>query len=263
MSDSNLPSVQGDDFFQQLGSELPAVEGADAEALKAFEEEGMTEEMKGFTLEYPRIEILHQGTAKWNFPSEDAVISSFVGVIVHIEASRVWWPWKFGKAPEGAGDDGWPHCYSRDLFKPDENARDSQASECSSCPKNEWGSDTTEDGSPARGKSCKEVRRLFVIPEERLMPHWIAISPSNLKPLKKYLTSLGNQKIARPQLVTTNFKLKTVENKDNIKYSELDLSLGKELPDALVLQVKNFRDEIKAAVERAAPVSQSEYQAGN
>lgn len=251
MSDE-LPATSGEqDFFQKLGSGLPALTEDEKKSLAEFEGEGMREESYGLKLEYPRVEILHAGAKMFKFKVEEKNFESFKAVIVHVEPGRVWWPWKFGEAPAGE-EDGWPHCFSRDLITPDAQSKKPQSDKCSSCPQNEFGSD-------GRAKACKEIRRMFFIPEERLLPHWMAIPPSSLRALSRYLSGLVNKGVKRPQMVVTNFSLVNATNKDDISYSELSLTMGARVPESFLLQVKNFKEQIAGTLTSAAPVSRSEY----
>lgn len=51
-------------------------------------------------------------------------------------------------------------------MEPHDNSRKKQNETCLSCPQAEWGSD--ENSPSGRGKACKEVRRLAVIPDQAL-----------------------------------------------------------------------------------------------
>jgi hypothetical protein len=50
---------------------------------------------------------------------------------------------------------------------PHENVGEPLSAKCATCPKAQWGSDI-RDGKPAKGKACKETRRLVLIPASAL-----------------------------------------------------------------------------------------------
>lgn len=61
-----------------------------------------------------------------------------------------------------------PACYAiavaEDEMRPHAKAPQKQADSCSVCPKNEWGSDP----AGGRGKACKNIRRLALLPQDAL-----------------------------------------------------------------------------------------------
>jgi hypothetical protein len=64
-----------------------------------------------------------------------------------------------------------PACFSLSEdgvdMAPDEVVPEPLSATCHACPKFQWGSDV-KDGKPAKGKACKESRRLVVLPESAL-----------------------------------------------------------------------------------------------
>lgn len=47
---------------------------------------------------------------------------------------------------------------------PHELSSKRQCDNCKACPKNQWGSGKKADGTPSKGKACKNTRRLAIIP---------------------------------------------------------------------------------------------------
>jgi hypothetical protein len=64
-----------------------------------------------------------------------------------------------------------PICYalssSDEDMVPHDDAKEKQSEYCSNCPQFQWGS-ATRAGKPTKGKACKQVRRLAIIPESVL-----------------------------------------------------------------------------------------------
>lgn len=245
-------------FFGQIGKELTLTPEQEA-SVAALRKEGMGQEMRGLPIVYPRIEILHQGTAMFKFKETDETVKTFKGVFIHVEPSKVWWPTKYGAAKQ-EGDDGFPACFSRDLIEPDKDAKDPQAPRCAGCPQNEWGSDVKSDGSQGRGRACKEVRRIFLMAEGHLSPHWMAVPPSSLKALSSYFITIRDKGFQKPQEVVTTFSLKTVENKDGVEYSELSLALGEVLPITVLAMIADWKKKIMEMLTTAAPIQRDEYE---
>lgn len=255
MSDENLPAVspsQGDDFFTQMGNELTPVSEEEQKAIQEFAGEGMKQEAQGLPIDFPRIKILHAGANMFSFVDEDRTVKEFVGIIIAIAPQRVWWPYEFGKGPDD--DDGRPHCFTSDLIKPDPESKSPQSDTCANCPMDQY-----DSAIKGRGKACNETRRVFLIPEERMLPHWMIVPPSSLKPMRRYINEIVNKKLGRPQLITTKFSIVSASNRDGVDYSELKIEPGVKLSDAMVHQVMKFKKDIDALLTRAAPMTEKEY----
>lgn len=255
----NLPVPEGGNFFSELGKSLPAPTEEDMAVLEEAKEKGTQEAMKGLALEWPRVNLLHQGTAQFQFQQGEKVVRTFKALIVHIEPNRVYW-----KDPIGTGEGkNFPDCFSRNLEEPEPLPEDAQpiSPKCASCPMNQWGSDVDKEGNARRGKACKEVRRIFFVPEGHLLAHVMTIPPTSLKPLRSYLSALTDKKVS-VNTVLTEFKLNNVENREGITYSELALSRGEKLDDSVAAYLLKFKKEILAALAYATPVTKDEYVGG-
>ncbi len=83
------------------------------------------------------------------------------------------------------GSDEKPACYSNDGTAPAADAEDPQAKKCAICPKNQWGSKISENGSKV--KACSDSRRIAVAPAGDLKdPMLLRIPAASLKPLGEY-----------------------------------------------------------------------------
>jgi hypothetical protein len=256
MSDEKALVPAGEDFFTEVGKELAPVSEEQRQAIQKHEQDGNKQDAKGLPLEFPRVEILHGGTQMFKFRDEDKKVDEFVGIIVMVEPGRVYWEKKFSQRSEG--DDKWPDCFTRDLVKPDPDAKKRQHEKCSTCPNNQFGSDVNDDGSAGKGKACKEIRRVFFIPAQRMLPHWMMLPPSSLKALRRYFNLLENEKI-NLQFISTQFRLVSAKNSAGIEYSEISLRRGKELPESWKAEVIQWRAEIEKTLVSAQPVTADEY----
>jgi hypothetical protein len=252
MSDTGKPK-QEMTFFDEVAGDLTDVSAEDKAALEAFQKQGMKEEMKGLPITAPKVEILHAGAVAFKFveaPEDDQIKKSFLGVIIHVDPQRAFWK----KDPEEGGTGQMPDCYSRDLVKPDAEATDQQSADCASCPHNAFGS--AEKG---RGKACKEVRRVFFLPEGKLDAHVMNVPPTSLKALKTYFTFLAENKIQRPQMAITKFGVKQAENKAGTEYTELVLTFHKKVDERLLLLVLQMKKGIEEMTRHAAPIQRDDY----
>lgn len=98
------------------------------------------------------------------------------GIIVYTNRRRAYWPNKdvTGKPPACASDD----CLT---------GHGDPGGDCMKCPLNAFGSGTKQDGTPAKGKACKEVRQLFFLMPGRELPVVIGAPPGSLRTMRDYL----------------------------------------------------------------------------
>lgn len=241
-------------FFDSVAGDLSDVSAEDKALLESFKKEGMKEEMKGLPITAPRVDILHAGANAFKFceaPEEEQIKKSFSGIIIHVDPQRAYWK----KEPGDGGTGQMPDCYSRDLVKPDAGGAEVQSPDCASCPWNQFGSDP----KGGRGKACKEVRRVFFLPEGKLDAHVMNVPPTSLKSLKTYFTFLAEHKIPRPQMAITKFSAKAAENKDGTDYTELQLTYQKPVDERLLLLVLQMKKGIEEMTRAAAPISRDEF----
>ena len=104
------------------------------------------------------------------------------------------------------GDGKAPDCFSINGVSPDPASAQKQAPMCATCPKNMWGSSTTDDGR--KSKACNDRRRIAVVPaadadnEVDGGPMLLDIPPASLKPLDAYTRSLDRRGADMSQVVT-------------------------------------------------------------
>jgi len=242
-------------FFNDAAGSMTDLTEDQKKAVADLKDEGMAQEGMGLPLIHPRIEILHQTTKQFRFVNTEVIKSVIHAIIVYVEPSRVWWEKSFADSDGG----GMPDCFSRDLYAPDSSSGNKQADTCGACPKNQWESDTAEDGSPRKGKACKEIRRIFVIADGHLSPHVMTVPPTSLKALARHLVNVKDAKYDSLQQVVTVMKLVTKENAGGTPYSELALEVGGRVPEKWLALVAEEKARIRKMVETAAPVSQEEY----
>ena len=92
-----------------------------------------------------------------------------------------------------------------------------------------------------------------------MIPHWIAVTPANLKPMSRYLMSIRDQQIKRVQHVVTKLSLRNKDNKDGVSYSELVLEKGDRIPDTTIYMVMELRKKIVEMITKSAPLSEADY----
>lgn len=110
--------------------------------------------------------------------------------------------WYAGSYVEGA-EPGKPDCYSVDGEKPAADAEKPQAKSCAACPKNQWGSKVSTDGTNSKGKACSDTIRLAVAPVSALNdPMLLRIPPASIKAAGEYGKLLAKRGVPLGAVIT-------------------------------------------------------------
>lgn len=95
-----------------------------------------------------------------------------------------------------------PTCSSMDMI----NGVGEPGGACATCALNEWGTGKAPGGGQGRGKACAQYRYLFVTCKDRSLPIVLAVPPSSLGAVRKYMMQLTSYN--RPYYsVITKFSL--------------------------------------------------------
>ena len=229
--------------------ELQPVDEVTKAIMAANQQFDLKKNMEGIRPRLPQIGILHQGQL-FIMPDEDKR-ESFTGLILDHHNINAFWSTPFSES--GGGDP--PDCYSMDGIKPDTNRIENPVHDnCFHCPNNKFGTEMKKDGTPGRGKLCKNMKRLHIMMPDEIMPFRLTVPPSSIEAVDLFISRVRGKELPH-QLVPTTFSLKEVSNKDSIKYSELvmtaeimELQDGKKTfkfimePDAQQT-IKNFHAE--------------------
>jgi len=179
---------------------------------------GPAEPIEGVELQLAPITIAHQNQA---FQIDDEMTKTFDGQILDIINVNAWWSESFDETGGGTP----PECFSMDGIKPSPGCENQQHPVCRSCPQNQFGSDG------ARGKSCKNMKRVHVMLKGDMLPCRLTVPPTSIRPVNEYVSSLYRRVVLPPWFVVTKFSLKEAKNRGGIKYSELVLEMKEILVD--------------------------------
>ena len=180
-----------------------------------------------------RIRIPAGGATAWTVPTADGEQSfkEIEGVIVHIGRRRAYW-----SDPNPTGQ--MPDCTSNDCIRGAGNP----GGACAHCPLNVFGSARKPDGSPARGKACKESKLIFMLREGSLLPHVVVLSPASIRPMTRYQLNLGLPFWS----VVTKLELGRTKNRDGIAYAEVRATKTGILPKETAQQVLAYAQQLQA-----------------
>ena len=177
-------------------------------------------------------------------PDDPEVMKEVTGVIIFTHRMNAYWAQKFGEAGEDGNINKSPDCSSMD-GKQGVNRETREIRTCDTCPYNQFGSD-------GKGKACKNMRRLYIMMDNRPDIYLLTVPPTSIKDVNKALKKImGQQHIPYSRMIVT-FKLNVVENADKIKYSKVTLEKTGLLPEALYKTTAELRKAMKQSYESVA-----------
>jgi hypothetical protein len=147
----------------------------------------------------PRIKIA-PGAFKVPTATGTALVERLVGVVVYVRDIRAYYKSKDqGSRP--------PDCSSTDCI----TGRGDPGGSCDQCPLAQFESATTADGKQAKGQACKQVKQLFLLRGESLMPEVLSVPPTSLGRARAFLTWLIGQRTPYPKALIS-ITSQTVKN---------------------------------------------------
>jgi len=154
-----------------------------------------------------RVKIPSGGGVSWTVPTLDGEesVKELTGIILHHQDVRAYW----SKSIDEGGGDSPPDCASPD----GQVGMGDPGGPCSSCPLAKFGSATK-----GKGQACKQVKVLYLLPPEALLPLAVTLAPTSIKGVKQYLLRLASR-AKKPQEVITAITLEKAKNADGIPYS--------------------------------------------
>lgn len=177
-------------------------------------------------------------------PDDPEIMKEVTGVIIFTHRMNAYWAQKFGEAGEDGNINKSPDCSSMD-GKQGINRETGEIRTCDTCPYNQFGSD-------GKGKACKNMRRLYIMMNNRPDIYLLTVPPTSIKDVNKALKKImGQQHIPYSRMIVT-FKLNVVENADKIKYSKVTLEKTGLLPEALYKTTAELRKAMKQSYESVA-----------
>lgn len=231
----NLPAKQavGLDVIAHLNTEgLTDVEKAELAQIYAQE---LDVSSTGFEFRPSRIAIQRDSCT-----FADALgrsMDELVGIIVFKHTTRGLWE-RGNKIPLCSSMDGITGIDEDEIEK-----------NCATCEHNQWGSGVDETGMATDGKACKEMRRVFVAQKDALLPVFISLPPTSLKPFDEYCSARLSENI--PDVaVETIFRLTPQTTKRGYKNAVIQCKMGRKLHPKEMLKYINMRSKIVAAAQR-------------
>lgn len=163
------------------------------------------------------------------------------GVIIFTHRVNGFWPNAFGTS--GNPEDKIPACSSMD-GKTGLWLDTGELRTCESCPMNQFGSATSQKGEQAKGKACKNMRRLYLMLDGDPNFYLLTVPPTSIRDVNRQLQKILGGGVPYTGLIV-KFTLEKAKNAGGIEYSKVVISKAGPLPPAVAAQAVAMRRQIK------------------
>jgi hypothetical protein len=120
--------------------------------------------------------------------------------------------------------------------------------DCHTCPFAQFGSD-----AKGEGQACKQVRQLFFVREENLLPEIVSLPVTSMKPARQYFVRLASKAVPCYSLIT-KIGLEKTKNAQGIVYSRAIFASGGRLSPQQTARVKEYAAMMQPFLESTPPV---------
>ena len=168
-------------------------------------------------------------------------LKEIYGVIIFTHRVNGFWPSTFGTS--GNPEDKIPACSSMDGktgFWPSTG----ELRQCESCPYNQFGSAAELKGEQAKGKACKNMRRLYLMLDGDPNFYLLTVPPTSLRDANRQLQKILGGGVPYTGLIV-KLALEKAKNAGGIEYSKVVISKAGLLPPDIAAQAVAMRRQIK------------------
>jgi hypothetical protein len=187
-----------------------------------------------------RAKVPTGGMTAWVLPSldgEDEIVNNIDGILVYHREPRAYWKQSID---EGGGNNP-PDCSSTD----GKVGVGDPGGDCATCPMAEWGS---KDHGESRGQACKQMKLVFLLRPDSLLPMALFLPPTSIRPVRQYLLGLASEGQHYSSAVT-RLSLEKERSGDGIEYAKVKLTRLSTLGDAETRAVREYSAGIRGALD--------------
>lgn len=192
-----------------------------------------------------RVKMPAGGGGMWEVPSSEGPqgAKAIEGVVVAWRTQRAYW-----SEPYGAGGGATPpQCYSDDGII----GHGDPGLPCGECPFSQFGSDPR-----GVGQACKQMRMLFMLRPQDMLPLVVILPPMSIKPCQQYFLQLGSE--GRPfWSVVTSIGLDSAVAKEGQKYSKATFRKARDLAPDERGAMQRYGAQLKPLINRPAVITVS------
>lgn len=224
------------------GSKFMALAGDNGALQEALQENVGDDQLSEFDID--RVRLPTGGGTTWEVPTLAGVTSTqeIEGIIIAWFNRRAYW------SGEYSGGNEPPQCSSLDGIV----GVGEPGGDCASCPFAQFGSSTNPQSPNAQ--ACKQVRQLFVLTPENMLPTVITLPATSLKPIRSYMFRLTSASIPHTGIIT-KFSLEKDKSATGFDYAKVVLTAGDRLsPDARE-RVQNYARALMPSFQRVQVIA--------
>lgn len=212
-----------------------------------------------------KIKIPSGGGLAYEVQGEDEDDAEYMkqidAVIVFTHRANGYWPGAYGDDDQNKA----PVCSSMD-GKTGFWVETGEVCSCENCQYNQFGSAAGAKGEQARGKACKNMRRLYLMMSGDPNLYLLTVPPTSIKEVNKQLAKIIAGGVPYTGLIVS-LTLEKTKNAAGVDYSKVVIKKNGILPDNVAGQVMAMRRRIKEQYQNvaltlddytAAPAEQSE-----
>ena len=167
-------------------------------------------------------------------------MKTITGVVVFTHRLSGYWPNAYGSSNNP--EDKLPACASMDgktgIVQTGPNS--GEVITCETCPWNQYGTARDQAGNQARGKACKNMRRLYILMDGDPNLYLLTVPPTSIKDVNNQLA-----KIAPYADKVVTLSLEKATNAGGTPYSKVVVKRTGVLPPAAAAVVSELRRQIK------------------
>jgi len=195
---------------------------------------------------YCQIKVPSGGGIAYEVQGEDdgdaEPMKEIEGVIVFTHRLNGYWPGSFGAAKEAK--DKIPVCSSMD-GKTGLNLSTGETIDCYNCPYNQYGTGVDEKGRPSRGKTCKNMRRIYLMMDNDPNVYLLTVPPTSIQDVNNQLARMIAGGVPYRSMVVS-LTLDKAQNNSGVVYSKVAIKKKGLLPPAAMEKVQQVRLQVKS-----------------
>jgi hypothetical protein len=194
-----------------------------------------------------KISIPTGGGTRWLVPTlkGDESVEQLDCIIIFYQDGRVYWDQSFDETGGGSP----PDCTSVNL----QQGMGKPGGLCHQCPLAQFGS-ATRGGKAARGQACREIRVLFCLLADRLLPIVVTLPPTSVSAARKYMLRLASNEVPYWGAVT-RLTLSKEKSADGIPYSTASFAMVSQLGPEEVARIEALAKAVAPQMQAAADLT--------
>jgi hypothetical protein len=209
----------------------------DPDELREIIRENIGEQLS--RLDLPTVRMPTAGGTTWTIPDVEGDVTekTLRGVVIYQTTARGYWAETFDSRGGGTP----PSCYSND----GKRGVGTPGGDCAKCPLNQWGSDRRG----GHGKARREMRLIFMLRENTVLPLVVVMPPTSIKVANQYFLKLRARRLPSWRVITEITVVQAI-SRTGIKYAKAAFRASGRLSPAQTARLKPSLEVLTPALSR-------------